>query len=468
MDEQRRESDDQVSRRSFLYGTGLLAGYAFSAKQGLAQNVKKPDTSKYQSTTITTHEFYGDIDERLDFPKDWQIETVKMAGHDAPVLSAADIRKSILSPIETPPLSEIAAGKKTAVITFDDLTRPTPVDKVAPYVVEELNKAGIDDDHILFLGSFGNHCPLTQSDARGKLGAMVDRCCWMNHNVWDNNVLVGRTSQGNYVEINNYFLKADVRITISGLKVHGSAGYGGGAKAILPGVASFKTIYYNHGVVAGYSGGTSSIGGRNSTLGQGKVTNNDMRRDMEEAARFAGVNYSVQIVYNGKREPVAVFCGDIKTAHYQACEYANSHYVCTPVRGADVVICNSYPQIQQANLNTGFLNSSLNQGGSSVLVMQNPMGICPLHYLELNREYKMASYWDTYPMSRGGRGGGGGQMIIFSQYIQKRDLVKFSPNAKVARNWTEDLGYLEPAHKSGAKVVVYPYCGIQHSAVKLS
>ena len=129
-----------------------------------------PNIPKRNSINLTTHEWYGDIEERLDFPDDWQVNIVNMAGHSAAVLSSDEIRNRINNPVGTKLLSDIAYGKKTVVITFDDLTRPTPVNVVAPLVIEELKKAGIKDENILFIGSYGNHRIMTQIEVRKKLG----------------------------------------------------------------------------------------------------------------------------------------------------------------------------------------------------------------------------------------------------------------------------------------------------------
>ena len=81
------------------------------------------------------------MEERLDFPEGWRITVVEIAGADAPVLTVEEMRNKVGNPIKTRPLRDIAYGKKTAVVTFDDLTRPTPVNTVAPFVIEELKGA---------------------------------------------------------------------------------------------------------------------------------------------------------------------------------------------------------------------------------------------------------------------------------------------------------------------------------------
>jgi len=67
---------------------------------------------------------------------------------------------------------------------------------------------------------------------------IVDNFAWVNHNIWDNLLEVGVTSRGNRIKVNYNFIKADLRVTVSGIKGHGTAGYGGGGKAVLPAAQS--------------------------------------------------------------------------------------------------------------------------------------------------------------------------------------------------------------------------------------
>jgi len=161
----------RITRRNFIKyssaGAALLAGNAFLPGRGLSKDIILP---KKNSITVTTHEWFGDLEERPDFPEDWQIHMIEMAGANAPVLTAEEMRHKICGPTQTKLLSDISSGKKTAVITFDDLTRPTPVNAVAALVIKELKKGGIKDDHILFIGSYGNHRVMSPIEVKAKLG----------------------------------------------------------------------------------------------------------------------------------------------------------------------------------------------------------------------------------------------------------------------------------------------------------
>src|SRR5579872_4237349 len=146
------------TRRTFLKEGGSALASASLIGTALARGRFLADTApalkgNASSVIITTHEHFGDLDERLDFPAAWDINLQKMSGHDARALSRQEIRRRVQTPIGSHSLRELAAGKKSAVITFDDLTRPTPTYEVAPLVVEELLAAGVPEERIVFLGS---------------------------------------------------------------------------------------------------------------------------------------------------------------------------------------------------------------------------------------------------------------------------------------------------------------------------
>ena len=308
-----------INRRGFLTG-GIAAtpliGTALAAGPFQAKNVPALRGSR-NSVVVPTHELAGNLSERLDFPAAWQVNVLEMAGYQAGALTPQQVAARLNQPIGTKTVRELAQGKKTAVITFDDMTRVTPVQAVAPWILGELKAAGLADENILFLTSFGTHRPMNAVEIATKLGKDIPRrYAWLNHDCFDNLKDVGETSRGNKIRLNQSFVGADLRICISGIKIHASAGYGGGAKAILPGVAGISTIEYNH----------EKIMRNTKTAGPFKVFKNEMRLDMIEAARFAKVDYTVQALFNQRLQPTHIYAGDIVDAHHEAVRTAVKHY----------------------------------------------------------------------------------------------------------------------------------------------
>jgi nickel-dependent lactate racemase len=439
-------------------GAASLIGTSLLTRWGWARPTVADGTN---TVTVRTHEHYGDIEEQLAFPDAWELEVLRMKGHGQPGLTPGQLRDKLNHPVGTAPLKEIAAGRKTAVITFDDLTRPTLIKEIIPLLVDDLRAAGLSDKNILFLSAHGSHRAMTHAEARVKLGdTIVNNFAWVNHNPWDNLLDVGVTSRGNRIRINYLFVKADLRITISGVKGHNDAGYGGGGKAVLPGIAGMESIDYFHRTITGL--------GTNPSVGLAKVFNNDVRLDMEEAARLTGVDFSVQIIYNERREPIEIIAGDVVTAHHRACHVANAVLRTPTAKNADIVVANAYPRNRQAHAVREWARASLRDGGSAVIIAQHPDAMSTMHYLNERRYHGGHWYWEnreddrnTVPQAA--------QMIIFSQYMQKRDTDKFSSrNLHLVQSWEEVVNLLQKQHRSDARVALYPYANIQHPEIDLT
>ncbi len=453
-------SGGSLNRREFLLAAGLglglphLIGTSLSAEKHLHDSVSSLK-GNCKSVQILTHEFRGDIEERLDFPAAWEVKVMKMAGHGAPKISSEQIVEQLRNPVGTRPLRDLAAGRKTAMITFDDLTRPTPISEVAPLVVNELESAGMSRENIFFLGSVGAHRTLEGEEVAKKLGSRLAwEYKWFNHNTFTNLQDVGETSYKNRVLINEMFMGADLRITISGVKVHSIAGYGGGSKAILPGLAALTTIQMNH----------NRIASNNKTVGEARIFHNDVKLDMNEAARLARVDFSVQIVCNEKREICSIVAGDIIDAHVAACREANKLHRTPALPNAEIVVSNAYPQVSQGSKAQAWFNRSVRDDGTAVLILQHPDGLMGYHYL-YPPTMKGGDPLAILTPSTGKKQRF--QLVVYSQYLQKRELSSFPAGTKFARKWEDVVSILQSRHRKDSRVAVYPYATLQHAETDL-
>jgi nickel-dependent lactate racemase len=455
------------SRRSFIKGAGTagtvpLIGTALAAGPYQQTSVPALKDSAH-SVVIPTHEFTGNLDERLDFPVDWTLNVMRMKGEGDAVLTPQQITASIQKPIGTAPLREIAAGKNNAVITFDDMTRPTPAFAIAPLVLAELKAAGIKDENILFLGSFATHRPMTVDEVQRKLGKEIaTKYAWLNHACFYGCKDLGTTSYKTPVAVNQNFMGADVKVTMSGIKVHYDAGYGGGAKAILPGLSFIETVEHNHNVILRQT----------KTSGPVRIFKNEMRLDIIEAARFAKVDFSVQTMYDQKLRPTHVFAGDIVDAHHAAVRVAAKTYCTETFQNPDIVVANAYPQNAEAYNPAKWLRYSVKPGGTGVLIIQNPAGPDPIHFLNNRTASRSGMAWFQSRNRVGGFGPGGqGQnigLIVYSQYMNRNIMNNYAAGTQFATKWEEVIGFLKERHKgTGVQVAVYPYAGMQHQMIEL-
>lgn len=470
-------TDYRSTRRDFLEQAGKLGsipliGTAMAAGP-FQTNAVSQLKGKAKSVTIPTHEFAGPrgapwIEERLDFPATWDLHVMEMAGHNLPVLTPQQIGDQCSQPIGAKSLRELAEGKKKVAISFDDLTRTTPAYAVTPWVVAELAKAGVDDQNILFIGSFGTHRAMTQEEVARKLGPQIAKnYAWLNHDAFDNVKEVGTTTRGNKILLNQTFLGADLKICISGVKVHQDAGYGGGAKAVLPGLAALSTVEYNH----------TQILTKVSTTGPVKIFKNDMRLDMIEAARMAKVDYTVQILYNDHLQPTRIWGGDIVEAHHAGVRVA-AKTCCTPtLKDADIVVANAYPQNAQAFHGALWINYSVRDGGTGVLIVQHPLGLDPVHYLN-NRlagrggatQFDLTDRRVNGTFGRGGGGRGNAKktnLIVYSQYLTRNMKNNYRTGTFFCDRWADVIAKLKQLHPGDPKVAVYPYAGMQHQEIEL-
>jgi nickel-dependent lactate racemase len=436
-----------------LIGTALSAQRSQPTKVGALKGSAK-------SVIIPTHEWAGNLDERLDFPSDWNVNVMHMKGYGAPVLTDPQIAEAIQKPIGTPPLRDLAAGKTTVAITFDDLTRATPTYRMAPAVLAELKAAGIKDENILFIGSFATHRPMTKEEIAKKLGKEIStKYAWLNHSCFYGCKEIGTTSFKTNVQVNQTFLAADLKITLSGVKVHYDAGYGGGAKAVLPGLSYIETVEHNHNVLLRQT----------RTAGPVRIFKNEMRLDIIEAARMAKVDFSVQLMYDQKMRPTHVFAGDIVDAHHAAVRVAAKTY-CTPtLKDADIAISNAYPQNAEAYHGARWINLSVKEGGTGVLIIQHPLTLDPIHFLN-NRSASrsgMSYYQQTarrvaMPLPRNTG------LIVYSQYMDRTLMNNYSRATHFATKWEEVIKVLKERHKGASvQVALYPYGGFQHQEIEL-
>lgn len=260
-------------------------------------------------------------------------------------------------------------GKQSAVIIIDDITRPTPCEPIARAVIAELHAAGVPDENIWFIIALGTHGVMYRTEFVRKLGEeLVENYEVHNHNLFFNHVFVGNTSNNVPVEINADIMSADYKIAIGTTMAHSYYGFSGGAKCILPGVSSLRTIMRNHS----FTTTTEFNMGNPHTL---------MRSDAEQAARMMGLDFKVDAILNGHAEICNLFAGDFEAEERQAAAYAAGHYAAKFVPDCDIVIANNYFKPAEANCAyTPEVIASLKDGGSFVLAANSPFGPC-VHFL---------------------------------------------------------------------------------------
>jgi len=418
------------------------------------------DETKYQNVTLYQNAWYGDSISNLHLPKDWSITICKMASHDTKELSKEKIQSAIDNPIGTDSISKLAKGKKRVVIIFDDLHRPTPTSKIISFVLKELHQSGIIDRQISFIAATAAHRPMIREDFVKKLGEdIVEKYPVYTHNPFgtmDSLKKLGRTSYGTPVEVNREVAEADLKLGIGCIIPHSLAGFSGGGKIILPGCASIKSIRHNHEEVAG--GKPTNFNPHPST-GVGKVDENVARDDIEEAARIVGLDMAIDVVLNNKREIIGVFAGDFILEHRKGVAFAKRAYSTNVEPNADIVISNAYPIDSNPSIALRPVIGSIRNKGDIVIIGSSTEGIY-LNYIadRFGTEYKVPLPHSLPKRAR--------KIFLLSKYFTKKDTITKPFNDSNLIEWNKEwhiiLKELMLIHNYEAKVVIYPYSGIQY------
>jgi nickel-dependent lactate racemase len=181
---------------------------------------------------------------------------------------------------------------------------------------------------------------------------------------------LGKTSSGTPVWVNRHALEADHVILTGAVVPHAFAGYGGGRKAVLPGMAGMKTILANHRRALSETPG----GGIHPEARPGVLAGNPVHEDMLEAARMLGLRFIVNFVLSEEGDFLGVFAGDLEEAHAEGCDFVSRAFrVEIPAR-ADIVLASrgGYPmdltfyQAFQSNANA---RAALRDDGEGIIIM---------------------------------------------------------------------------------------------------
>lgn len=228
-------------------------------------------------------------------------------GCKAPRSAVELVRESIEHPIGSPRLRELAAGKRKITVIASDHTRPVPSRVIMPPLLEEI-RAGSPDAEITILVATGLHRTTTREELAAKFGEdIVARERIVVHDCDDAASLVnlGQLPSGGDLIVNRIAVEADLLVAEGFIEPHFFAGFSGGRKSVLPGIASRATVMYNHnaGFIAHPRARTGVLDG------------NPIHEDMLFAARAAELAFVVNVVIDAAHDPIFSVAGDCEAAH---------------------------------------------------------------------------------------------------------------------------------------------------------
>lgn len=241
----------------------------------------------------------------------------------------AAFEAAVRSPIGAAPLRELARPTDTVAIVIADITRPSPSERLVPWILAEL--AHVPREQFVIVNGTGSHRANTREELIQMLGAeVVETVRVVNHNAFDDSTLthLGRTSYGGEVWVNNDYLGADVRIVIGFIEPHFFAGFSGGPKGIIPGVAGIKTIMHLHNA--------EMIGHPQSTWAV--LEGNPVQGEIREAAAMAPPHFLVNVALNARRGITGIWAGHYIEAFEAGCRFVAEHATRPVDEPFDIVI----------------------------------------------------------------------------------------------------------------------------------
>ena len=410
------------------------------------------------TATIRSRAWYGDEALTLNFPTGWEVEI--LGPKDGPALSDAQIERAFAEPIGTRRISELAKGKKSAAIIVDDLSRPTPAATVIPFLLRELAAAGVPKSEIRFVVGGGSHRPLTDEEVAKKIGTEVAA----EHEATSHDFMsgdlraLGSLDNGMPIYLNRVVADADFKICLGGIYPHGSVGFGGGAKLIVPGIAGFATMFYFH----------SFSPSRGHAIIERKGSEPDHRDFSEAVAGVLGLDVIANVVLNSRREICGLFVGDFVQAHRKGAHFALDTYS-TEIPEAsrketDLVVLNCYP-LDSDPIQTGKALWATRYFEKAHKMALNPAsdGICYhglfdqvdyARFLE-QRSEKAQSELPSPQL------GTQDQLHVWSEHFLVDDFYKKHAGALLFRDLEQLIALFAERLPSHAKVAVLPSAGIQ-------
>jgi lactate racemase len=388
----------------------------------------------------------------LEIPASWACVPLRMA--DAPSLSRSEIARALDHPIGAPPLDTLARGKRSASIAIDDRTRPLKTAVLLPEIVDRLANAGVPIDRITIVVASGAHRRANEQDFEAKIGReLLARVRAIPHDPRADLVDTGVTLGGVPVRVNREFAGAELRIGLGAVIPHPFAGFSGGGKIVIPGLADLDVLARTHKfALMGFRGGA-------------RLEGNSFRAEMEAAVRQIGLDWTVNVALNSRRDAAAVCAGDMVAAHRAAAAAAaRIGMTQPPKRPLDAILLNAYPkdgellQVESAlvPLRQGMM-PWLVPGAAVVLSAACPEGL-GYHGLfgpggRLFRRPSRKSFLTDHPL------------VIFSPGIGEEEIANvFWEGYRLCSTWADVVSELTAHMKGDPTIGIVPCAPLQLAA----
>jgi nickel-dependent lactate racemase len=278
------------------------------------------------------------------------------------------VRQALREPVEAEPFSTLLRGGEHLLLLVDDVTRPTPVDRILPVLLEELDVERKRVE-VTILVALGTHRKMTPEEIDSKIGPEIVAAYPVLNHEWDDESALldlGTTANGTPIMVNRLIQEADVCFGIGNIVTHNLAGWSGGGKIVQPGICGKETTY-----------GTHLLAARCPSSNLGKLVN-PVRAEIERVARQTNFKGIVNTVLDRHGAVAHVVAGQSQAAHRRGVELARPIWeVPVPALG-DIVLVSSHSadiDFWQANKGLYAAEQIVKRGGEIILVTPCPEGL---------------------------------------------------------------------------------------------
>jgi nickel-dependent lactate racemase len=244
---------------------------------------------------------------------------------------AAALRLALRQPTGAPPLRELVRPGQSVIVVFSDLTRPMPNDRVLPVLLDELAEAGVARQDVTLINALGTHRSNTEEELIGMLGRRIyENYRVVQHDAFDRAALahLGETDFGHQVWINAEYLRADVKILTGFIEPHLFAGFSGGPKAVMPGLAGERAVLGNHGY--------DMLAHPKATWGI--TQGNPVWEEIFEMAARTEPTFTLNVTLNKHQQITGVFAGKLRRVHAAGAAFARESAMVPVPAPFDVVV----------------------------------------------------------------------------------------------------------------------------------
>ncbi len=328
---------------------------------------------------------YGTTGLEVELPDDRVVRVLSYK--NAPPLDDPEdaLRRALAQPIGSPPLSELARGRRSACIVICDITRPVPNERMLTPILATLAAAGIARENITILVATGLHRPNVGAELVEMVGPTIARDYRIvNHHGRDlsEHLYLGKSARDVPIWIDRRYVEAELKITLGLIEPHLMAGYSGGRKLICPGIAALETVQRWH----------SPRFLEHPRADAGFLEGNPVHEENTWIARHAGCDFIVNVVLDDHRRPLLFVAGDMEAAFMQGVEFVRRVAVDQVPYEVDIVVTSSagYPLdttfYQSVKGMTGAL-PIVKSGGTIIVAASLSQGIGSHEFTSLFREH---------------------------------------------------------------------------------